>query len=322
MNSVNMEQPEVSIVITAYNEEKDIPNLLNSLMKINYPKNKLEIIVVDDGSTDNTRKILMKYKNIKTIKGPHKGMGNARNLGWRNSKGNIIIFIDADMVLHKNYVKEIVKKFQEDEDIDSVEGNEKLYNKSKFIAEMLHLRHELGWSQAKKRIPRAIKKYVLEKLNGVDHNYGYYVDWELFYRMCKSGYRIEYAPKAILWHKQIEDWEELAKQGRWMGRSMIFSLAKHKLETIKKIGFTLLLTFLPLYIFLLLFPMPLRFFGIISFSVFLFVEFKRTIKMFLITKKLKSFITPIFDFISMSFVFLGMLDKIFNIKLRKVKGRI
>lgn len=317
-----MEQPRISIVITAYNEEGDISNLLNSFTKINYPKNKLEIIVVDDGSTDNTRKILMKYKNIKIIKGPHKGMGNARNLGWRNSKGDIIIFIDADMVLHKDYVKEIAKKFQEDKNIDGVEGNEKLYNKNKFIAEMLHLRHELGWSQAKRRIPRAIKRHVLEKLNGVDPDYGYYIDWELFYRMCKSGYRIEYAPKAILWHKQVESWKELVKQSRWMGRSIMFSLAKHKLENIKKIGFIILLTSLPIYILFILFPMPLKFFGIIGFSVFLFIEFKRAIKMFLITKKLKSFITPVFDFISMLFVFGGMLDKIFNIKLRKVKGRI
>ena len=318
---IKIEIPKVSIVITTYNEEKDVGRLLNSIIKINYPKNKLETIVVDDGSTDKTSEIVEKFP-VKFIMGPHEGMGNARNLGWKGSNGDLVVFIDSDMILHKNYIKEIVNKFLENENVAGVEGNEKLYNKNKFIAQMLHLRHELGWSQSKQRIPRAIKKNVLKKLNGVDPEYGYYIDWELFHRMHKSGYKIQYAPKAILWHKQIEEVKELVGQSRWMGRSLVFSLRKHKFEGIKRIGFVFLLAFFPIYILFLFLNKPFNMVGLLGILTFFIVEFKRTIKMFFITKNIKSFITPFFDVISMTFVVYGIIDKIINLNIKNKTGRI
>src|SRR3989344_5053584 len=59
--------PKVSILIPAYNEEKNISKTIESVLKLNYPKNKIEIIVIDDSSTDKTAQIAEKFKNVKVI---------------------------------------------------------------------------------------------------------------------------------------------------------------------------------------------------------------------------------------------------------------
>jgi len=125
---------KVTIIIPVYNEEKDIKDVLDSIMKQTYPKKMLETIVIDDKSTDRTPKIVSQY-SVKMIKGKHKGVGAARNLGIKNASGEIILFVDADQILDKNYVKEIVKPFK-DEKIGGVTGMEYLWNKKSLIAKL------------------------------------------------------------------------------------------------------------------------------------------------------------------------------------------
>jgi len=104
-------EPEISVIIPAYNEEKNIKNCLNSIFKSNYDKEKIEIICVDDGSKDNTLKILEKIKDIKLINSVHKGKSHALNLGIKQSKYDYVLTVDADTVLHKNFIKEIIRPF-------------------------------------------------------------------------------------------------------------------------------------------------------------------------------------------------------------------
>src|SRR3989338_5052568 len=66
-------EPKISIVIPAYNEEKNIGKCIESIHNSDYPKEKLQIMVVDDGSIDNTLKILRKYKNVKVLRQNHLG---------------------------------------------------------------------------------------------------------------------------------------------------------------------------------------------------------------------------------------------------------
>lgn len=98
-----MNRPLLSIIIPTYNSGKYIRRTLNRVLK--YPLDA-EIIVVDDGSTDNTLKILKRYEsiyfNINVFKKEHGGVASARNLGLDNAKGEYIFFLDADDLLTKN----------------------------------------------------------------------------------------------------------------------------------------------------------------------------------------------------------------------------
>lgn len=106
-----------SLIIPAYNVEKYIKKCLDSVLNQTY--NNYEIIIINDGSTDNTSKILERYKSnkkIKIINQENKGLSNARNTGVSNAKGDYILFIDSDDFIEKELL-EILNKTIKDEDL-------------------------------------------------------------------------------------------------------------------------------------------------------------------------------------------------------------
>lgn len=110
----------ISVVIPCYNLEKYIKKSIESI--INQTYKEIEVIVVDDGSIDNSAKICeeleRKYSNIKLIKQSNQGVSAARNTGMRYSNGQLIMFLDGDDYLDKECFKEVVQKFEIDNDID------------------------------------------------------------------------------------------------------------------------------------------------------------------------------------------------------------
>lgn len=106
--------PNISIIIPAYNEENKIANCIKSILNSNY-KN-YEIILVDDGSTDNTIKNAKEaYNDLIVIKAEHKGKVDALNLGVKKAKNEIVFCMDADVVLDKNAIKYLVQPLKEND---------------------------------------------------------------------------------------------------------------------------------------------------------------------------------------------------------------
>ncbi|MBA7608924.1 Undecaprenyl-phosphate 4-deoxy-4-formamido-L-arabinose transferase [subsurface metagenome] len=102
MNSKN--KPKVSVIIPLYNQKQYVGEAIESILNQTYPN--IEIIVVNDGSTDNPFSVLEKYKkNIILINQENKGLAAARNTGLKNCSGEYIQFLDADDFLHKNKIK-------------------------------------------------------------------------------------------------------------------------------------------------------------------------------------------------------------------------
>lgn len=107
-----------SIIVCAYNEEKVIERCLISLAEINFPIDKFEVLIINDGSSDRTKSITKKFinknkmKNFKHIKIKHAGLSVARNAGIDNSNFDIILFIDADAVVDKNILKAYLNTYK------------------------------------------------------------------------------------------------------------------------------------------------------------------------------------------------------------------
>ena len=111
INNIKYVYPRVSIIVPVYNTENYLPDCLNSLL--NQTLKEIEIICVDDGSTDNSLSILKKYSKmdnrIIVLEQENKGGGMARNFGMSIAKGEYLIFLDSDDFFNENLLYETVK---------------------------------------------------------------------------------------------------------------------------------------------------------------------------------------------------------------------
>jgi cellulose synthase/poly-beta-1,6-N-acetylglucosamine synthase-like glycosyltransferase len=113
-------EPNVSMIIPVYNEENNIRGCLQAIRNSNYPREKIEIIVVDDGSEDRTVEIAKTF-GVRVIKQEHKGKVEALNLGASKASNNILVTIDCDVEVQKDFIRNIVKPFS-DPKVGAVSG--------------------------------------------------------------------------------------------------------------------------------------------------------------------------------------------------------
>ena len=127
-------QPQVSVIIPAYNEEVNAERTINSLLQQDYPH--LDIVFVDDGSSDNTfKKVSESFAgapNVKLYTKPNGGKASALNYGVNISNSDFVICIDADTQLKYDAVSQLMKKFTDDK-VGAVAGNVKVGNQVNMI---------------------------------------------------------------------------------------------------------------------------------------------------------------------------------------------
>ena len=109
--------PSVTIAIPAYNEERGILRTLNSLLELDYPASKLQIIVVNDGSKDNTRKVvekfISKHSSVMLINKPNGGKSSAVNMALDKAKGELFSVLDADSRVSPESLRRVVAYLSE-----------------------------------------------------------------------------------------------------------------------------------------------------------------------------------------------------------------
>lgn len=293
---------DVSIIVPVHNGEKHIKECIDSLLSIDYPKEHLEIIVVDNNSTDNTASIVKKYPVIYLFE-KKIGSYNARNNGIKNSRGDIVAFTDVDCVVHKNWIKYLVKIFEKDEKIGGVGGNivsmgsENLV--SRYTDEKKFFSQESNTSGNRPFIITANAAYrrnVLIQAGLFDEKFYSSADVDISWRIKNLGYKIKYEPKAIVYHKHRETLRGLFKQFFKYGSALAPLYEKHNLPYyvdvwgIARIFYNLVISF------------PWR-------IITLYRPAKTERKLYLIT--------PIFDAIRLSGENLGQLYSMIRVRLRK-----
>lgn len=217
----------ISVIIPTYNEQKSIAECLESLASQSYKQ--LEIIVVDDGSTDQT---LLKIKNLKVknlilLKQNHKGPGPARNLGASKAKGEILVFVDADMTFAKNFISDLTAPIIDGQTSGTFSKNEMNANKDNIWSRCWNINR--GWPIDRLIPPdypltapvyRSILKSEFDKVGGFDTTGEYTDDWSLSRKLAVKS---TLAKGAVYYHKNPSTLKEVWKQARWIGKNEFIS---------------------------------------------------------------------------------------------------
>jgi glycosyltransferase involved in cell wall biosynthesis len=116
--------PLVSVIIPCYNQAHYLGEAIESVINQTYPR--CEIIVVDDGSTDNTAEVAARYKEVRCIRQQNQGLSAARNSGLRESKGEFLVFLDSDDRLLPEAIETGLKYLQERPECAFVSGHYRL----------------------------------------------------------------------------------------------------------------------------------------------------------------------------------------------------
>jgi hyaluronan synthase len=129
------ELPEITVIVPAYNEGKQVLYTLRSLARSNYPKGKLHIIGVDDGSQDDTWVMLQRgarqYPGLVEVIHceENRGKRHALNEGFRRSLGEVIVTVDSDSEVDRQTLRNLVSPFVRDEKVGGVAGNVRVLNR-------------------------------------------------------------------------------------------------------------------------------------------------------------------------------------------------
>jgi len=256
MNQEKNNFPFVSIIIPCRNEKKYIGKCLDSIINQDYPKNRIEVLIVDGMSEDKTREIIREYCKdnpfIILLENPDKITPKGMNVGVRNSKGDIIVLpVNAHAILDKEFLKWNIFYLNEIKDADAVGGTLRTINENRgIISQAIPLAADsffgLGGKRYRNRQDEgfindttpytAYRREVFGKIGYIDEGLIRDQDEELNYRLLKSGGKIYFSPKikSQLYIRPTVSklWKQHFQYGYWkvkVGQKVGFKMIKKQL---------------------------------------------------------------------------------------------
>ncbi len=200
-------KPYISIIIPAYNSERTIGKSLEACQAQDYPNDRFEIIVINDGSRDGTEKII-KYYDVRYIcHQGNKGPASARNTGWKNAKGDYVFFLDSDCIPDRDWLSKTMAHYTR-EDIVCVGGRYGIANEESLLASCIYTEFLVRYS----RMPGftkyigshgySFRKNFLERIGGYNEEYtaASGEDNDLAYRILASGYKPMFDQEIVIRH--------------------------------------------------------------------------------------------------------------------------
>jgi len=271
--------PRISIIIPTRDRKDSLKEALLSVTWLDYPKNKYEVIIIDDGSSDGTEEMLAKiqhilpysirYNRLKEKKGP----SAARNLGMQMAKGEIFVFTDDDCLFEKGWLTLLLASFSSRK-VGAVGGPDRTPQEASFFSECVGylftsfigtagLRGEDRFRVGRyypKGCNMAVLREAIDKVGGFDELLGPGEEIELGYRIEKVSYQIKYARKAFVWHKRRGTLKAFLQKMFRIGYTRVVLARKHRglLQIGHMIPFIGVLTVFSLLILSLIFPNALK----------------------------------------------------------------
>ena len=245
--------PMVSITIPVYNEEKTLAKTLESVLGLDYPKDKIECIIVNDGSVDRTgeiaKELVAKHKehNIILISQENKGKGAAMNAAMKSSNGEFFVCLDGDSFVEPDALKKMLPYFDAD-DIAAVLPSLKVKNPSNILQKMQWYEYIINmfYKELMARLnsvhvapgPFSVyRKSILEGVGGFDENHNLTEDLEMALRLQSKNYRLIQLLNTTIYTVAPDNLKALYKQrNRWYKGSILNALHYKRMIFNKEYG--------------------------------------------------------------------------------------
>jgi len=197
----------ISVIIPVLNAEMTIGACLDALFRQTVSQDTYEVIVVDDGSTDNTPNIISKYPGVRILRQEHINAGAARNLGVKHARGDIILFIDADCVPQEDWIEQMTKPMLENSSIVAVKGGYRTRQKN-LISRLVQLEFEERYKKMCKTkyidfvdsYSAAFRKEIFCQVGGFNARLNMSEDAQLSYSLSQKGYKMVFNKNAMTYH--------------------------------------------------------------------------------------------------------------------------
>lgn len=233
----------ISIGVVAYNEEKYLPNLLGDICSQDYPHNLIEVILIDGGSNDSTRRIMDEFKNnntdfysIQVFSNPKRTQASGWNIAIDNFTGDVLSRIDAHSKLTFDFISNVMLNIEQGESVVGGIRPAIIENETNWSNVLLQVENSLFGSNVNKSRRSNEKTYVktmfhasytrevLEKVGHFNEQLLRTEDNEFHYRIRSCGYKLCYDPRIISYQYARNGLKKMIKQkfanGFWVGKTV------------------------------------------------------------------------------------------------------
>ena len=198
---------KVSVVIPTYNYGRFIAEAVESVLAQTYPI--AEIIVVDDGSTDDTETVVRTFgEKVRYVRQTNEGVCSARNRGINSSNGDMIAFLDADDIWLPEKIEKQLARFAEDPEIGLVHCGLREFDTATGETIAMHLDGDEGWvaedlALCEKPVIQGpggsimVRRHVFDEVGGFDRRLKIYEDWEFCLRVARK-FKVGFVPEALV----------------------------------------------------------------------------------------------------------------------------
>lgn len=226
------------MIVPTYNNEQIIERCVESLLAIEYPEK--EIIFVDDGSTDGTVEVIRKMGG-NVIEIEHGGPAKARNVGVKNSTGDIVVFLDSDCIVRPRWLWGFVDRFTDD--IGVVGGSLKPASLDRVSEVFEQYRRDRLYGKKEKIIKvlpscnMGVKREVLDAVGGFDEDFKYASteDYDLCLRIVDKGYKILFVPCIEVLHMHSQTWGGVFNRAYIHGHEGVLLRKKRGVGVLKEV---------------------------------------------------------------------------------------
>lgn len=201
---------KISLVIPGYNVESCLERCLRSASELLESRRIIEIIFVDNNSTDRSREVAKIY-NVKLLECSKKGASAARNIGWRNALGDYVWFVDADCRVEGKTIDILIETILK-QDVEAVSGGYLNDSSSSLLAELIQGEFDYRYSKMQGLVSYATtcnllcKKELLVELNGFSEDISSVEDGDFVFRMLSLSKKIIFNSDSRLFHLHPENW--------------------------------------------------------------------------------------------------------------------